>query len=526
MPGNNCECDDNVSNMMEKRTDRLTPQHRRLPTVPHIFKPQRSPLTIYRDAGERMSERQQTTNRTTELNKQNSKPLKRRSRERIHDIDSRLSFKDSSGMKRDVNNLKPKTDICQDDDEVDKTHSTDTDIDDNLVFVPEILISHVENDEDCIQWNKPIHVFVCGHVDNGLWHRMLVDLCREFSVRCTSPSDYPECNRWLPKTDVFVFLIDEISARASPYKDQLRLAIMLDLNIVYVRDLGFELTKGENGKPVSHGNLETENNVEHLNSESNSNNLLHPNILGKSPVKLLLNSTVVSTETREEAPALHVNSFGHIHSVGEAHDTCGRREVDINKIIEIEYGTALVYHDLYHTKCIERIVSSINRNGSNLKSGATSLSHSRQSIMSEAMSLAHSRQSMTSEAVSLAHSRNSLNTPAFSIYSNVSNDSALGDMFHRMTPEPNVPEAGEHLLFERSKSLDEPSFPSGLSSPTETIYLVAPNTSSEKPKVFHWPADVEKDIVNSPSIDSFGFQDIDLSKRVNEIDLFEENLSD
>jgi hypothetical protein len=538
--------------MIGRQADRNTSQNRRLPPTPLSIASQ---MTIRQKTEDQMPSNWSKNRKAT--NCKDNLEVQHKSRETQRECGVKHSLKEGNAVNiKSRNNLKQTAvkDNCSNN--ANMTKKRQSAVKDSL-FVPEILISHVGNDDEYGQTNTSKNVYVCGNLDNDMWHRLLVDLCREFSVRCISPSEYPECNKWLSKTDVFVFLMDDVSVIEPAFKDQLRMALMLDLYIVYVRDLGFELKTG--GK--WDGIWKSESVKERSNPEQTD-----PNIKAEMLITQQVDPDIASLEeggrrrksvdekedmylgSVDSATIIHPSNISVIrdnlnsstksdylssdtYRATLSADECGKvypgGEIDINEVIESEYGTSLVYHDLYHPKCLERIISSIKSHDPKVISGATSLTRSQHSLMSSTMSLGHRSRSVSCNELSHDGTRPYLHTPALSMFSSVSNDSAVGDMFHRMSPEPYAQEADKQLPVERSFSPNDNSLSSRQFSQSETIYIVSPDSGNEKLRVFHWPEDVEKEsIANSPSIDSLGFQDIDLSKRVNEIDLFDGYITD
>lgn len=491
---------------MENGRENRTAHHRSLPTIPQIYRKLTAFPATHRDAEDWLATIRPTIDRAVQIIERYPDLKKENSCEKLNEFGKRKASKGRNGENRSTIKTKDKTRTVAEVGDDNQIHKPQTDAEDSGLSVPEILVSQADDDEFQFVGNQPRRVYVCGYVDNDLWHRLLVDLCKKYSIRCMAPTDYPECNRWLSEADVFLFLMDDTSVKEYPYQDQLRMAVVLDLNIVYVRDLGFELkidqTSRKNPKKSETLRAHSQNKVPLCTEFPSSSNLLHPNL----PFERMSCLPLDSAETGEEEllprdlhgivsppPNRHIKSPDVKGGKLQSHF---RPEIDVAKITEKEYGTALVYHHLYHSRCLDRIISAINSQEVNLMGRSTSVTNSRHSLL----------------------------TPfsTYSMYSGSSNDSAVGDMYHRMTPEPSDAE----VVVELDQSFEENSNQSELSL-TETIYLVCPAVGDTKPKVFHWPEDVKKEIItNSPSIDSFGFQDIDLSKRINELDLFEADFSD
>lgn len=404
------------------------------------------------------------------------------------------------------------------------------DIDQNLelktaVPLPEILVSHVQ--DELLVKQKPVSsgrgkICVCGDVEAEKWQRLLVRLCCKYTVTCSpvdsnQSEDHADC-------EVFLFLLDSKSFASDCCHQALRQAYSANLAVVFVRDMEFELY-GTNGM-TSQKFCSLNESADMINFESylKAQDLSSLSCLRATSPTSYLRKTVnfhgsarnlssVRTISRSTDSGIggsgcsSRNSFSSSKSpnlldIDESRFPFGTDNqrtimtdddrIKISKIINAEYGMAVTYHSLYHDTCEQRITAVID-----------SRLPPRNQVLSDIPP--------TPSAVS---SNTDLTIPSLS--SSLSRTTVSSEQFVQPQHKVEFGRRRRSVTF-----LDDKSKLRRGSIPTETVFLLSDPLAEDSPVIVHWPKDYSKQsISNSSSIDSFGFQEVDLSKQVNELDLF------
>lgn len=363
--------------------------------------------------------------------------------------------------------------------------------------VPEIYVSQPEDDENSsFPGTRPesrgIHkVCICGDVDSEKWYRLIVNLSCQFLVHCVAAESETRrrsnASEDIHDVATFVFLLDNKSFHSHVCRRALRNAVDSNVSVVFVRDMEFNMdlhyehTHRHSYNSYTHGPKDKTRSVPNMPLLSRDSTLSDLSVPKNREIhKLGGRVGSPGPKPRHDSPVPTFASDTFLHA-----DV----EYDLDRFIHEGYGVALTYHALYHGACLHRIENVV-----------------------------------ADRCHGFLSSHNHGNLP-FSTYT--SSDSAFSDTYSSPTPEPPREMTSPTLELDvrrtGRKSVDANSMDSIDSSASETLFLVSRPLEIVNPVVIRYPHEtVQGDISSSPSIDSFGFQDIDLSKRVNEIDWFEE----
>ncbi|XP_052766047.1 uncharacterized protein LOC128213956 [Mya arenaria] len=378
--------------------------------------------------------------------------------------------------------------------------------------VPEILVSKPEDENSSLsdpcstQRGDCQCVCICGDVDNEKWHRLVVNLTCRFQVRC-HPAEVDthgvELGTGLDMHAVgtFVYLLDSKSFLNERCRDALRKAINLNIPLVFVRDMEFNMDHVRNEQTFQ----EREDFIDEtlLNAGANSPLMFSRksrinDLCIHRPIRYHhLSSRSVDSGFDPQSPVPGKQSpVSGKQSPVSGKQPCSSydhsNDDDIDRLISDEFGLALTYHHLYHSSCINRIVNVI-----------ADKRHNRD-VIRPSSGLPFSTYTFTDPAIRCQRKSTS--------FSQMESE-------HRYEG-PEIERRGSRA------SVGSHSLDSIESTSSETMFIVSRPLDSQTPVVVRWPREVEAGeapISNSPSIDSFGFQDIDLSKSVNELDWFDES---
>lgn len=379
--------------------------------------------------------------------------------------------------------------------------------------LPEILVSEVP-DQTLNKVSKTPRLCVCGDIEADKWHRLLVSLCCKYSVTCV-PTDI-DCRRFQAEADLFVFLLDSKSSACDKSNQTLRQAYLSNTAVVFVRDMEFDLYDMQCVTPTKLCNLREASDLLKLESLLKGNDVSPVPSLTPSPTKYIHKSlglfgsgrnlyscsslsrsidsgigrSACSSRTSfsptKTANLLNVDDSHMSESDFQKTAMTDDERINISKLMNSQCGSSsLSYHHLYHDTCIDRINTVIEQK----------LLANRGAV---------NQSDRTSSSMSLSSNP----------------ESTVRVIGSATTPEPrdkiNWSKRRRSVTFVDEK----PRLRRG-SIPTETVFLLSDPLSEDSPVVVHWPKDFTKQsISNSSSIDSFGFQEVDLSKQVNELDLF------
>ena len=420
------------------------------------------------------------------------------------------------GAKNSYNNTDVKVDIDNFQDQ-----------DNGTTALPEILVSQV-TDELLGNNNKQYDLVtprlcVCGDVEADKWHRLLVNLCCKYSVTCV-PVD-KDCSLGQTDVDLFVFLLDSKSFDCDKCRQTMRQAYISNTTVLFVRDMEFELFDIQCITPTKLCNYNEASEILGLNSIVKGSDANSMSSLSPLPAKYAQRSHGLMGSGRS---LYSCGSLSRFTDSGLGRSGCSSRtsfspskspslieveesrilfEADMNRttmtdderikisrIINSEYGSALTYHYLYHDTCVQRIHSVIANKIKSTNNVNTKRTEQKPSSLS--------MKSKTGSPIDLSPST---------------------------SPEPKervtVPPKTDLAKRRRSVTfLDERALLRRGSVTSDTVYVITDPMSDGSPVIVHWPKDLMKEpISNSPSIESFGFQEVDLSKSVNELDLFEDS---
>ncbi|KAH3852734.1 uncharacterized protein LOC127874673 [Dreissena polymorpha] len=354
--------------------------------------------------------------------------------------------------------------------------------------LPKIFVSHADN--DVIDKNKTstrLPIRICGDVDNDKWHRLIVNLSCKFSIICHPAGDINgACANEIDelKMGVFVFLLDSKSFASEECRKMLSKAIAANMSIVFVRDMEFEINESENESDVFKY-TEHENDLKETFTEEKTFPLVQSARSSRLRTSNLLSPVMVFSAEQQRR---NVSTLPYVSPSGSRSQSypgtpapasnwvaSDPENIDIDQVLCEEYGLALTYHQMYHGACMNRIISVIE-----------------------------SKFHMGRESRASVHSQ-------FSAYA--SSDSAFSESFQSPVISHDVERTGRARP-ESVSSMD--------SCASDTVYLVA-HANGEPVVMRVKDADSATALPDSPSIDSFGFQDVDLSKRINELDFYDES---
>ena len=191
---------------------------------------------------------------------------------------------------------------------------------------------------------------------------------------------------------------------------------------------------------------------------------------------------------------------GYVNGLNDSETISVDTTLPKNKVVSFSefltrgYDTAVLYHRLYHHECLDRIAAVLK---------------------DEALS-SDTAWSKVSDLEQTKQGQSDLKTEKASI----DKDECDGPDIEPVAC--SKPELTKETKQERNNkkrvSMESNIIPNRkLSSPIETFYVVY-SDSKDGPEIVHWPVREHREVSGSPSLESFGFQDVDLSLNVN-IDL-------
>ena len=197
--------------------------------------------------------------------------------------------------------------------------------------------------------------------------------------------------------------------------------------------------------------------------------------------------------TRDE----YVNGLNDSDKI-DFHKTLPKNKVvSFSEFLSRGYDTAVLYHRLYHRECLDRIAAVLKDEVS-----------ATETDLSKVPDLGHTNQDTsdrkTEEVAIIKDGDGGTNT-----------DSATSSK-PEVTKETKQKKNNKKRISLESET-SENQMHRKLSSPIETFYVVY-SDSKDGPELVHWPVPEHREVSGSPSLESFGFQDVDLSLKVN-IDL-------
>lgn len=404
------------------------------------------------------------------------------------------------------------------------------------INLPEILVSQVQdvNSRFCVSHSelaetKTTHLEVCGDVQSEKWQRLVVDLCCKYSVSCVSPDS--DVIQQRSDDYVFVFLLDSTSYNSDICRKALRQAYISSKPVLYVRDMEFEMLDNHFichqsccsvGEAVNTLRMDSYHRESDLKSVTSYNLSLPSRSSPRSSFSSRSNFGSTRSMSRSTDSGLgrsgcsSRNSFSPNKSPKLLDVADCRIEMDMNtnrpaltdddhlnisKIIHAEYGMALTYHLLYHDTCTRRI----------------------QTVVSSKISQdAHdSSKLLSTTSVPMPRSQSAGST-LYDTSSTNRTSTFVDTSDYRPKPTFEFSRRRRSIAF-----VDDTVHVRRPSISTETVFLLSDPMSGDDPVIVHWPKDSsQQSISSSPSIDSFGFQEVDLSKRVNELDLFTDSEHD
>ena len=525
-------------------SERTTRRQRKLPSMPQSRRVQEFWPT-FRGAVDWMQKHQEIIETALNLLEIYPKLIQHKSCDRLWDFISKVAYFD----KQEVTMLDHRSGKLK---ESKRKMVTDNNI-------PSISVTETKDNKT--QKEEVSSVYVCGDSKDEKWQSLVLGLSGRFSVKSstekkvfTSEDDL----KWVINTDSFIFLMDSKTVADMFYLDKLQTALAWKVSVIFVRDPSFVLpdvlpnsvlkllkakdaddtklwgpllmrassakaysehaTSKHDIRPLSTSLIDSDYYEQSIVDFRQSKASLPLSTLSKSPFcnsgslslpvipdiptqkSFLKSSKSDSSGLSNAERSIKIQDSHHIStkpaenslkvedSDSASVGTSPLSSVTFSDILSKGYENAILYHHLYHNECLDRLTA----------------------VLVEGSDL--------TEFTSLNSTNSNTNTPSEVLFK--LEDSSVDDVDAHF---PNVQDmakaAKQNLNKEKRLSLEsERLSDSGLSSPVETIYLIYSDNKGG-PELVHWPVREHREVSASPSIESLGFQDVDLSKNVNQIDL-------
>ena len=521
--------------------DKAPRRQRKLPSLPHTRRSQEFWPT-FRGAIDWMHKNQYTIETALNLLEIYPKLIQHKSCDRLWDFVSKVAFFD----KRENTERNGKIEF--------KNEAKDKMVRETNE-IPAISVT----DDNKKGHEKIKFVYICGNVAEENWQSLVLGLSERFFVRCSNEKKIVTADEnlvWVTNVDAFIFLMDNRTISDLFYLDQLETALAWKKQVTFVRDPSFELPDPLPTSVSKISDLHSLNEIFPLELYSrratSAKQDYKPNSYRQDARSLSVNqldaenydylsadfrqlktsrpSTACSRLSFESTLSLNLPTIPltstptrpfYRKSLSDS-GASPRNEV-LSKRIDSEtspiplsstpvpsipfsdfiakgYDSAILYHPLYHTECLDRIDAVLREetfmNDFTWKTSSTSASTISDKVM-------YKNEDSAIDDIELHfHHENS----------------AIGETDANFGRKMELSKETKNINNEKRVSLEsEKLSDSGLSSPIETIYAIYSENKSE-PELVHWPVR-HSNVSGSPSVDSFGFQDVDLSKSVNQLDL-------
>ena len=505
-------------------SERNTRRQRKLPSMPHTRRVQEFWPT-FRGAVDWMQKHHETIETALNLLEIYPKLIQHRSCDRLWEFISKVAYLD----KQEATNNNNKVEKGKD--------STSKMVKDSNI--PSISVTGTKDDKP--RGEDINSVYVCGDMDDEQCQSLVLGLLGRFSIRSSN-----EVSGKVPKgdlntiinADTFVFVMNAKTVTDIYYLNRLETALAWKMAVTFVRDPSFVLP---DTLPNAVINVPRTNYIDDINnvaptfSRASSAKERHIYNASRQETRPVSTSCIDNYEQsvvdlRLSRPSSSVSKTGLVSSASlslptlpdisiqkplfhksdshsmpntavkpQAHTAehmlrlreadCAPQSLQLNlsDILTKGYAESILYSRLYHNECLERLITMIT-NGADLSESTTFI-----------------------KPPMINHSNKIINS------TNEFVGDAIGAAVHHLQDLPK--EAKENLNEEKRMSLEsERLSDNGLPDAVETIYLVYSENKAQPERV-HWPIEEHCTVTESPSIESIGFQDVDLSKNVNQIDL-------
>ena len=406
--------------------------------------------------------------------------------------------------------------------------------------------------------NRHQDVYFCGNTADEKWQSLLIGLSQTFFVASCKEKTLTTSETELEtilSADSFIFVIEDKTIKESYYLDQLHTALTWRIPVTFVREPSFTIpdpmpesifkipdrvcsTKlGREADNTPTPSTNQENKSKHCRQEArafsagvgkldadidtqyhiitaDSHTLKKPRPLpaysqssaGSSislnlPPISLSSSSIPGSELRKSqsdssflSTAEHVNALSDPETIAIDTNLPQDEVVSFPEFLARGYDTAVLYNRLYYRECLERIAA----------------------VLKDETQWTDIARNKFPDLVQTNREKGVYKTEKAVVDKAVDDDTDIDTAFGAKSDMTK--ETKQNMNNKKRVSLEsDRSSDRKLSSPIETFYVVY-SDSKEGPEIVHWPIRGHEEISGSPSLESFGFQDIDLSLNVN-IDL-------